>query len=65
VLAFRQPTPPAEAGAHADSHGFSEEVAETEADDRPDVSEFEEEFADHALEPCGCGADGGSECAKA
>jgi len=79
VLAFRQPTPPAEApgvshddahggsldDSHGDAHGGSGELAEVDSDGRPDVSEFEEEFADHALEPCGCGGDGGSECAKA
>ncbi|HWL95724.1 MAG TPA: DHA2 family efflux MFS transporter permease subunit [Nocardioidaceae bacterium] len=60
VLAFRQPTPPAEAGAHV-----SEDVAEIDSDAGPDVAEFEQEFSDHALETCGCAAGGGSECARA
>jgi MFS transporter, DHA2 family, lincomycin resistance protein len=76
VLAFRQPTPAAEPGQHGEhggSHGDvggSDEAAKLDgvklgSNDRPDVSEFEEEFADAALEPCGCGAADGSECARA
>jgi hypothetical protein len=59
VLAYRQPTPSAEAGAHG-----SEDVAEIDSGAGPDVAEFEQEFSDHELETCGCAAGGGSECAR-